>query len=275
MASETTAPQQTTIRHPLTMRRLEVTGIERPTPGLVRVALEGGAMAGFRSDGPADHVKVFFPADGQTHADVPELGPQGIIHDPARTTPWIARDYTPRHRRLSEGVLELDIVVHPHGVASGWAHRRAKVGDVLGVAGPRGSHVPSPDIDSVVLCGDETALPAIDNWIHRARPGSSVRAYIEVANRNEQQELSAACDAQVTWVFRDGVAASESSGLVDAMAADEVATRATFFWAAGEFDSVQRVRRHLRDERGVADNWIETRAYWKAGASDHQEPHSD
>ncbi|WP_040491295.1 siderophore-interacting protein [Ilumatobacter nonamiensis] len=271
----TTTPHLTTIHHDLTMRMLEVTALDRPTPRLIRVSLEGDALDGFRSDGPADHVKVFFPAAGRRRAEVPELGPQGIVRDPTRATSFIARDYTPRHHRLSEGVLELDIVRHPHGLASRWAWEQARVGDVVGVAGPRGSHVLSVDIESLVLCGDETALPAIDNWLHGARPTMSISVFVEVANLDEQRELWSEGDVAVTWVSRDRDSADGVPALVDALAAADLSTVDTFFWAAGGFDSVQRVRRHLRDERGVAEEWIETRAYWKAGTADHQEPHSD
>lgn len=263
-----------TVRHPLTMRMLEVRALDRVTPKLMRVTLGGEDLDGFRSDGPADHVKVFFPDVGRSVPDVPDLGPQGIVRDPERSDPYRARDYTPRHRRLADGFLELDIVLHGGGVASGWA-ARAQLGDVLGVAGPRGSHVLRAAPDALVLCGDETALPAIDNWLYAAPPGAAVVVLVETADDGERQQLTSDADIDVRWLFRDGVRAGRSHVLLDALRTVDRPQGDVFFWAAGEAGIVQTLRRHARDTWGLAEDWVDTRGYWKLETANHQEPHTD
>ena len=70
------------------------------------------------------------------------------------------RDYTPRRHDAEAGTLEIDFALHEAGPATQWAEQ-AKVGDLLGVGGPRGSFIVPTDFDWHLLIGDDTALPAI------------------------------------------------------------------------------------------------------------------
>lgn len=262
-----------TVRHPLRMRRLHVTRVERPTPRLARVTLAGDDLDGFRSDGPGDHVKVFFPAPGEDEPWLPQLGPAGIVPTPGAPRP-IARDYTPKHQSLGERVLQLDIVLHDGGMASGWA-AHAEPGRVLGVAGPRGSHVLRPGVAGLVLVGDETALPAIQNFLHGAAPGLPVLAIVEVQDEQDVQPLESAADVTARWVFRRDVAPGHGTALVDELAAATLPTGRVLHWAAAETAITQSIRMHLVQQRQIDPALVHTRGYWKLGASDHQEPHDD
>ena len=276
--SNSDRPALTLVRHPLVMRRLTVAEVTRPTPRLVRVALGGDDLDGFRSDGPADHVKVFFPPAGETEPALPRLGPDGI--ESGQALPRTARDYTPRHHRLADGLLELDLVVHDGGLASGWAEQ-ARPGQWLGVAGPRGSHVPTGRFTSLVLAGDETALPAMANWLRWAPAGLAVTVVAEVADAHDHQDLSAGTAAalDLRWAHRGDAPLADGTALVDAVAAlpdvEPTLGPGTFWWVAGETAVVQRIRRHLLDDRGVEADLVSSRGYWKQGAADHQEPHAD
>lgn len=268
----TTTPT-TTVMHPLRMRVLEVVSVERPTPRLVRVALGGDDIDGFRSDGPADHVKLFFPAPGRTVPDVPEIGPNGLVVRDGAPRPR-GRDYTPRHDLLEDGLLLIDVVLHERGIGSDWA-RRAEIGDRIGVAGPRGSHVLEGRFDGFVLVGDETALPAMRNFARCSRRGQVVRAYVEVADADDIEAIAGAGDIDVTWLSRDGLAPGHSSVLVDALADGSLPTGRVFHWVAGEADIARTIRSCLVEDHGVDPAMIESRGYWKLGAEDHQEPHAD
>lgn len=260
------------VRHTLRLRRLLVTEVTRPTPRLVRVSLGGEELAGFRSDGPADHVKAFFPAAGEREPVVPTLGPSGIEPD-AGLRP-IGRDYTPRHHRLHEGVLELDFVLHDGGHAAAWADR-AEVGDPLAIGGPRGSQVPVGRFEHLVLIGDESALPAVHNWLRWAAADVAVTIVVEVQDGDDVQPLASAADFDVHWVERGVARPGRSTLLVDAVAALAAQPPGTFWWVAGETATVAAVRRHLVEVAGAAEDLVHSRGYWKLGTSDHQEPHTD
>ena len=78
--------------HPVVRRALTVAQVERPTPSVVRLTLTGPELAGFSSEAPDDHIKIFLPDP-----------------DPRASRPAM-RDYTPR--RYGDGELEVDIVLH-------------------------------------------------------------------------------------------------------------------------------------------------------------------
>lgn len=262
----------TTVHHELRMRRLTVEHIEQPTPRLVRITLGGTDMAGFVSAGSGDHVKVFFPPEGSTDAELPEIGPNGLKLLTGAPKPR-ARDYTPKHDRLADGKLVIDIVLHEHGVGSDWA-RRAAIGDTLGIAGPRGSHVLVEPIDGLVLFGDETALPAIANFLSAATPDQQVQAHVEVGDERDTQPIETAPGHSITWHHRNGVAPGRSNVLTVAAQNIDLPNGRILYWIASETATATSIRRCLLD-RGIDQAAIESRGYWKLNTKDHQEPHQD
>lgn len=261
-------------RHELRMRRLDVADVSRLTPRMVRVTLTGDDLDGFHSDGPADHVKLFAPAEGRSDPELPRLGPDGIEPDPDRPRP-VGRDYTPRLAPLAEGRLELDLFLHPGGHASGWA-ARAHVGDVVGIGGPRGSQVLLPGLERVVLVGDETALPAIDNFLWLlAGTGCHTTVIAEIDGPAEVRDFDVVPDA-VHWIPRDTAPdAAPGSRLADAVRRHVTPGSRGLHWVATETADAAVVRRVLVDELGIADEDIRSRGYWRREASDHHEPHVD
>jgi NADPH-dependent ferric siderophore reductase len=91
------------------MRRVRVTRVEQLSPHMVRVTFTGDDLGTFAWNGPAAHIKLIFPEDGQTEPLMPQ--PDG----PGSTR---MRTYTPR--RLDPAVPKLDVefVLHGDGSAS-------------------------------------------------------------------------------------------------------------------------------------------------------------
>ncbi len=106
------------VHHPLKFRLLQVTRVQTLNPHFVRVTLAGDNLADFESASFDDHVKVFFPAPGETQPAVPTAGPDGPVFDPAKPRP-IARDFT--LRRFDRAALDLDFALHDAGSATEWA----------------------------------------------------------------------------------------------------------------------------------------------------------
>lgn len=259
------------VRHPLRMRRVRVDRVERLTPRTVRVALGGADLDGFRCDGPADHVKLFAPPAGHDEPELPAIGPDGLVPTPGRPRPP-GRDYTPRLAPLHHGRLEIDLVVHPGGHAAAWADR-ARVGHIVGVAGPRGSHVLRPGLGRIVLIGDETALPAIDNFLWLLADASCHTTVVaEIADAGEVRTFDRAPD-EIHWVHRPGAPG-------DPEALTETVRRLTphaaaLHWVAAETSVAAAVRTTLVDQLGIPATAVRARGYWRRGTADHQEPHTD
>lgn len=261
------------VSHPLVMRKLRVIAVHRVVPNIVRVTLTGPELAGFASTGPTDHMKVFFPNPATGSLTLPDVGPEGIRRGTAGVVLW--RDYTPRALRSARhGGLELDVDIVIHGVdapASAWA-QYAKVGDMLGVAGPRGSRLVPEGIQRLVVVADETALPATGRWLELLPAGVPVTALLHVANASVENYFDAAASARMDaeWITHaDGHAQLEQSlrslGRIGA---------GTFVFLAGEANSLVPLRRYLRHELHLPTEQVSASGYWRRGVVnfDHHSP---
>src|SRR5262249_38685647 len=156
---------------------------------------------------------------------------------------------------------DIDFVLHgDEGPASAWA-AEAQPGALVGVAGPRGSKVFSPDLDFYVLGGDETALPALGRWLEDLRPGVPATVLIEVAGPGDEIELPPQAAADVHWLHRDGAKPGTTTLLADALTGLELPTGDGFAWFAGEALSLRPVRQQLRET--FALDSIDVSGYWK------------
>jgi len=240
-----------------------------------RITLGGGALAGFPSDRQGSHVKVFIPRPGQHKPALPQLTENGPLWPPADERPF-ARTYTIRRFNADKGELDVDFVLHgDHGPASAWANN-AKPGDWIGIAGPGGRGPIPADADWYLLVGDETAIPAISAHLETLPATARGVALIEVANAAEEQQISYQAEITLTWLHRNGVAAGQSSQLIDAVRQVEWREGSPFAWVAAEAKATQAVRNYLRQERGLARSQVEATPFWKAGLGEeayHEERH--
>jgi NADPH-dependent ferric siderophore reductase len=240
------------VRHELKMRLLDVKQVTRLAPHMVRVTLTGDDLKGFVSASPDDHVKVFLPVEGGA-INHPTMGPEGPVY-PEGVTPSPARDYTPRRYDAASNELDLDFVLHGEGPASTWAES-VKVGDKIGVGGPRGSMVIPDDYDHYVLVGDETALPAIGRWLEEMPSTTPVTVFVEIASLEGKQSLR----RDVRWFVR-----GESPSMDEALATLSIPAGDTFWWVAVESMRARALRSLLVEKRGIDKDWVKATGYWQA-----------
>jgi NADPH-dependent ferric siderophore reductase len=152
--------------------------------------------------------------------------------------------------------------MHEGGAAPAWA-RAAQPGDRAAISGPARGYPVDPDAAGFVLAGDESAIPAIGQLLEVLPADKPVHVIVEVADPAARLDLPEHPAATVEW--RDLPAgAPPGDTLVAAVTAAELAA-GTRIWAAGEAAAMQRIRRHVLDERQLprSETWI--RGYWKAG----------
>lgn len=223
------------IRYEIQRRELRVSRVEPRGDRFVAITVQGESLRDFASASFDDHVKLMLP-DGS--------GGQ------------LMRDYTPRAFDTQRGELVLEFALHGDGPFAGWA-AQAEVGQMLTVAGPRGSMVIPTDYDWHLLVGDDSAWPAI-------------------ARRLE--ELPAGVRVDVLLLMPDAPAWPAGSSVTPqyfatpealAQALRELALPAGegFVWCAGEAQWMAALRDVLLREKGHPKEAMKVAAYWKQGAT--------
>ena len=297
------------------LARLSVHSIERPSPTFARVELGGPELVDFGVDGPLcdQRIKLILP------------GPAGL---PALNAPTWWEEFTalPEETRGAvrtytvAGVARdggrtrilVDFVLHAgaHGPGSDWA-LAARVGDeLLGVLPHRGQpaggiEFEPGEADRLLLVGDETALPAIEQILRElpARDGGRTGAvFVEVPCAEDIRDLPAVDGIEVTWLPRGGraigapmleavsahlgfapdTASAAESALASAdellwetptysasgeAVAETPGVDGRYAWIAGEAGMVTTLRRHLVGELGMPRRQVAFMGYWRQGVA--------
>ncbi len=253
--------------HPLRVRRVHVLRSETLSPRMRRLVFGGVDLEGFVTLAPEDHVKLFFPAPGESVPAVPTLSEQGRLTRP-EDGPMIARDYTPRSWDPEAGELTIDFYLHGDGIASRWA-AAATEGSMLGMAGPRGSFVLRESYDWHLFVADETALPEVGRRVDELDEGTLAVVVAKVDDAAEERLPSDSDELTVHWARReDGV------GFLPVLRGLELPEGRGFAWLAGEATEVRAVKEYLLLERGFDRSRMRASGHWKRGVvnHDHHEP---
>jgi NADPH-dependent ferric siderophore reductase len=223
------------------------------------VTFTGAELEGLVIGQPAASVRLLLPPPGSRELVMPRWrGNDYRLPDGQRAT---IRTFTPR-RFDPEGLeLDLDIVLHGDGVAPAWTEA-VEPGDPGAISGPARGYTVDAEASEFVLAGDETAIPAISQLLEQLPADTPVRAFIEVSSPDARLVLPTHANATVEWLDQSDGAPGD--WLVAAVRDAELApgTRA---WAAGEAAAMQRIRRHLFEDRGLARSEAFVRGYWKHG----------
>ena len=247
-------------REPPAFRRVAVRRVEPLSPRLYRVTFFGAELAGWSSDEPAASVRLLLPTPGANELVLPRWqGNEFLLPDGRRAT---IRTLTPRRFDRVALELDVDIVLHGGGVAGGWA-ATAGPGDEAAISGPGRGYTIDPGTPGFVLAGDETAIPAISQLLEHLPAEAPVDVHVEVAVPAARVSLPAHPRATVHWLDPPP-GAGPGDALVAAVSGADIVPGSRL-WAAGEAAAMQRIRRHLFEEREWPRAAAVVRGYWKHG----------
>jgi NADPH-dependent ferric siderophore reductase len=253
-------PITRTRREPPAFRRIAVRAVAPVTPRLVRVTLGGPDLDGLVVEQPAASVRLLLPAPGTSELVMPTWnGNEFLLPDGRRPA---IRTLTPLRLDATTHMLELEIVVHEGGAASAWA-QAAQPGDEAAISGPGRGYPIDTEAAAFLLGGDESAIPAIGQLLEALPADKPVQVRVEVAHPDARLELPKHPAASVEW--HDLPAGAPAGDALVAAIAGADLPAGSRVWAAGEAAAMQRIRRHLFEERGLtrSETWI--RGYWKHG----------
>jgi NADPH-dependent ferric siderophore reductase len=252
-----TAPVEKT--HPerrRTPRVVEVVDVTELTPRMVRIEFGGDGLEGFAAGEFTDHyVKLQFPPPGADYAapfDQEEIRATRPREQWPRTRTYSVRAWDPGRLRLT-----VDFVVHgDEGIAGPWA-QQAAAGDRLQLQGPGGAYAPDPGASTYLMVGDPSVMPAIAASLERVPAGRRVDVVLQVADVDDQVELTTPGDLRLHWLHARG-----DEVLAKAVRELDLPDRTDAF-VHGEASSVRALRRHLIAERGIPRDALSVSGYWK------------
>lgn len=259
-AEETRTRRTPVRREPPPFRRVSVATVENLTPRLMRVVLSGDALEGLTVDEPAASVRLLIPAADTGELVIPEWsGNEFLLPDGERP---VIRTFTPRCFDPDVPELELWIVVHGDGAASQWA-AAAEPGAPAAISGTGRGYTIDEAAPAFLLGGDETAIAAISQLLEEIPDEIAVQVHVEIAHPDARLPLPEHARADVDWHELPS-GGDPGDALIAAVESAEIDPGAQV-WAAGEAAAVQRIRKHLRDERDFSRSQATVRGYWKHG----------
>ncbi len=241
-------------------RRIEVANIVPLSPRMVRIGFIGADLGSFEWRGPAGHLKLIVPADGEHEAPMP--APEGPRAPLMRT-------YTPRRFDAAAQRLDIDFVLHEHGPAGRWA-MRAQVGDRLAMMGPAPGYRIDAGAPWFLLIGDDTALPAIESILEELPSGASAQVLMEVHGDDEARSLHSAAAVDVRWLARGPDERSAGARLLSAVQGlAALPSGPGCIYVGCESAAMRRIRQHLIEARQIERSRLVTRGYWQLGEANH------
>ncbi|AJY46753.1 siderophore-interacting protein [Martelella endophytica] len=233
------------------------------TPHMLRVIVAVDDVTPFI--GGDMHVRFIVPPPGRAPV-WPVIGDDGRIVWPSGDDALLVRAYTIRAVDAERNQLAIDFLQHPMpGVDTPGADfaQNAKPGDRVALMGPGSGEVPKAQ--SILLIGDETALPAIARIAAEVPEGTRLEAIIEVENAAEEQPLPTRGELSVCWLHRaDYPQGAETVLANEAIAAIAQSETDRFVWAACEKADIRIIRRVLK-ERGHERRNMYVAWYWARG----------
>lgn len=185
------------------------------------------------------------------------------------------RRYTIRSFDAALRAVTVDVSLHGAGPGTDWI-RAARVGDRIDAVGPRGKVTPRLEADWHLFIGDETGMPGALAMIEALPSASTVKALLEIDTPADEQELATRAEQQLElrWLHRLGHSVpGDLAPLQEALTDIALPAGSGHVYIAAEASVVRSIQRTVT-ERGLREDQISAKAYWRRGLpnAEHGEP---
>ncbi|MAT06544.1 MAG: hypothetical protein CL424_16010 [Acidimicrobiaceae bacterium] len=233
----------------------------------VREVVLAGGLDDFPSRGADQFVFVMVPTD-----EAPIHGGYAMAEWREVSAPYTTRPlgayYTVRSHDPVAGSITLWMVLHGHddGVG-GWA-ARCRPGDRVAIWGPREGMGAPVDAGAVLLVADASGAAAVAAIVEDLAVAPNVRVDVVIETTNgEPLPFPERAGMSVEWRSRGDAAPGTSGQLLDAVRSRDLDADDLVVFGAGESREMTAIRRHLRDDVGMAATAVHAIAYWRRSAS--------
>lgn len=255
---------------PLKQRVATVVEVKDLSKTLRRIKLQGDDLEGFGFHplAPEAHVKLFFPEESSDELRLPRVLSNGQADWKGAATGRFSpfREYTIRAYDADLLTVDIDFVLHDEGVGGPWA-KQAKVGQTLGIFGPRSVKLPPFDASNYVFFADETSLPALARWLEILPKTAKIDAWIEVQSAENEIPLAQHSGANIRWLHRNDSLDKVAYGALQLQALaslpEDLLSKNTWIWAAAEAHTIGQMKRELIKSSKINTAHLDLTSYWK------------
>jgi NADPH-dependent ferric siderophore reductase len=239
-------------QYPPNFQFSEVVNSERLNSDFHRLSLKLSKPDLF--DNRALHFRFLIPHTTTHNPTWPTMGRNGAVQWPQGEEALHRPVYTVRHLDPARGIATVDIYNHSGGRAFEWA-QGLQGGDEVALIGPGGGGV--LDVETLVICGDEAAYPAIARILEHL---PNVRGEVLLLNRSGSQafDFNVPVGMHLTWL-RPKENHTLANSAVEALARHP----GTYIWFAADnlqadaFRKMPSVKNHPKQQRMIAAYWTD------------------
>ena len=211
-------------------------------------------------------MKVFFPDPETGHYSIPRLGPEGLQTEAGQPEP-LMRDYTPINYDSNNNTLDLIFFMRDKGAGALWAWK-AKEGDELYIAGPRGSFVLSYTFDWYLILTDESGLPSLQRRLQEMPKDAKGLVLAEISKMSDAlkvQTEDTPKGMEIQWLERtaDQRGYGSSDSFLKALDDFQKPEGNGFIWIKTESYVALQLKNYILQNNITQDEWIKASGYWK------------
>jgi NADPH-dependent ferric siderophore reductase len=206
-------------------------------------------------------VGIYFPDANRPKRPPPMECRDGVWGYYDATTAPPGRTYSIRNHDPIANRINVDVVLHGHGVGSTWAQTAAVASEVV-VAHARSWYRPGPTTDWQLLVADLAGLPAAARIVEELAPDNEAIAIVEVAEEADLEYLPHRTNVTVIATVGTGNGDGESV-LAQLVAAQPLPSGRGYCWFAGEAGQSRAVRKYLRGRHHWDAAQFDILGYWR------------
>jgi len=244
---------------PVNFHVMKVVARSEPAEGMIRLRLAADRPIGHLT-GPGIHVKLMCPAAAGRTPVWPSSASNGLTLWPEGEDELHVRYYTIKSLDLDAGTIDVDIVRHRGGIIAEWA-QAAVTGDEIGLMGPAGGERPD-NVKTVLLAGDQTALPALARYLEDLAPDVSGHVIGEAQSLEDLKAYLPETSLNLHAIAGDDFAQS----IVGTARELGTASPPQFAWFAGEHEAAQNMRKLFKTAFKLQKGDQFAITYWRRGS---------